>query len=137
MKKEDIPQDKGALGKFTREVSYAVDEQGNYITGLSEGWDVKIKALDVAWRDIEQKVNNARIKVQHHEASPILYYMELKLMNLQVLSDYTGFWQWQIKRHLKPKIFEKLSDKKLQRYANVFEVSVDDLKNVNWNEPGV
>ena len=52
MKKEDIPQDPSALRNITKEVSYAVDENGNYITELSTGWDVKIKALDVAWSDI-------------------------------------------------------------------------------------
>ncbi|HRP33845.1 MAG TPA: hypothetical protein PKV73_18235 [Agriterribacter sp.] len=137
MKKEDIPQDPGALQKFTREVSYAVDENGNYITALSAGWEVKTNALDVAWSDIERKVHSAREKVLRHEASPVLYYMELKLMNVQVLADYTGFWKWQIKRHFKPRVFEKLSPKKLQRYASVFDITVDELKNGNWNESGV
>jgi len=51
MKKEEIPQDDGALNKLTKEVVYAVDSSGNYSTELSTGWDVKIKALDVAWED--------------------------------------------------------------------------------------
>jgi hypothetical protein len=54
-------------------------------------------------------------------------------MDISLLSDYTGFWQWQIKRHLKPDVFKNLSDKKLQRYAEVFNVSVDDLKNMKVN----
>ncbi|HRQ50281.1 MAG TPA: hypothetical protein PLR74_07095, partial [Agriterribacter sp.] len=111
MKKEDIPQDPGALRHITREVSYAVDENGNYVTELSAGWDVKIKALDVAWSDIEKKVADARHKVLNREASPLLYFMELKLMDIQILSDYTGFWKWQVKRHLRPRVFEKLSVK--------------------------
>ncbi|HTN07536.1 hypothetical protein [Agriterribacter sp.] len=137
MKKEDIPQDPSALHNITKEVSYAVDENGNYVTELSTGWDVKIKALDVAWSDIEKKVANARQKVLNNEASPLLYFMELKLMDIQILSDYTGFWKWRIRRHLKPLVFEKLSAKKLQRYATAFDVTVEALKNVNWNETGV
>lgn len=131
MKREDIPQDPGALGRVTREVSYVVDENGNYTTGLSSGWDIKMKALDVAWDDIEKKVVDARQKVFNKEASPILYYMELKLMNIPILSGYTGFWQWQVKRHLKPLVFEKLSERKLQKYAAVFDITVEDLKNMD------
>lgn len=137
MKKEDIPQDPSALREFTKEVSYAVDESGKYTTELSTGWDVKIKALDVAWGDIEKKVISARQKVLNNEASPLLYFMELKLMDIEILSAYTGFWKWQVKRHLKPRGFEKLSAKKLQKYATAFDVTVDELKNVNLNETGV
>ncbi|MCO5241739.1 MAG: hypothetical protein M9904_16970 [Chitinophagaceae bacterium] len=137
MKQEDIPQDPGALQNFTKEVSYAVDKDGKYVTELSTGWEVKIKALDVAWNDIEKKVADARQKVLNNEASPLLYFMELKLMNIDILSAYTGFWKWQVKRHLKPRIFEKLSDQKLQRYATAFDVTVEDLKNRHWHESGV
>ncbi len=41
MKKEEIPQDLGALGKITGEIVYAVDESGKYTTELSNGWEVK------------------------------------------------------------------------------------------------
>jgi len=134
MKKEEIPQDDGALHKLTKELSYAVDEKGNYTTSLSSGWEVKTKALDVAWSDIEKRINDAKQKVLNGEASPLLYYMELKLMDPSIVSSYTGFWKWQIKRHLKPEVFKNLPDKKLQRYAEVFNVSVDDLKNMNVHE---
>lgn len=131
MKKEDVPQDLGALGKITKEVCYATDKSGKYVTELSRGWDVKITALDTAWNDIESRIAAARQKVLNGEASPLLVFMEHGLMDLAILAGYTGFWKWQIKRHLKPGVFNTLSDKKLQRYAEVFNVSVDDLKNMN------
>jgi len=129
MKKEEIPQDDGALHKLTKELSYAVDEKGNYTTSLSSGWEVKTKALDVAWSDIEKRINDAKQKVLNGEASPLLYYMELKLMDPSIVSSYTGFWKWQIKRHMRPAVFNRLSDHKIQRYAALFEVSTDELKN--------
>jgi hypothetical protein len=134
MKKEDTPQDLGALGKITKEVCYVVDESGNYVTDLSNGWEVKSKALDAAWQDIEQRVKTARQKVEKGESSPLLYYMEMKLMDVSILSAYTGFWKWRIKRHLKPGIFSKLSDATLQKYAEVFELSLEDLKNPKIHE---
>src|SRR6188768_1672318 len=134
MKKEDIPQDDGALNKLTKEVVYAVDSSGKYTTELSTGWDVKIKALDVAWNDIEQRIGDARQKVLNNEASPILYFIELRLMDIGVVSAYTGFWKWTVRQHLKPAIFKKLSEKKLKKYAEAFNISVEELKTMNVHE---
>jgi hypothetical protein len=134
MKKEEIPQDDGALNKLTKEVVYAVDNTGKYVTELSTGWEVKATALDVAWKDIEQRVEAARQKVINKEASPLLYFMELRLMDIGIVSAYTGFWKWTVKRHLKPAVFDKLSEKKLQQYATAFNISIADLKTMTTHE---
>lgn len=134
MKKEDVPQDLSSLGKITKEVCYATDDSGKYTTELSRGWDIKISALDTAWQDIKDRVALAREMVLNDKASPILFFMEKGLMDLGIVAAYTGFWKWQIKRHLKPAVFKKLSDKKLQRYAEIFNVSLEDLKSMNVHE---
>ena len=134
MKKEEVPQDKSALDNFTKEVCYALDDSGKYVTTLSTGWEVKTTALNMAWKDIEQRIQSVKEKVQRKEASPILFFMEARLMDLEITAAYTGFWQWQIKRHLKPDVFEKLSTNKLAKYAKAFNVSIDDLKTMRLNE---
>ena len=134
MKKEEIPQDDGALNKLTKEVVYAVDGLGNYSSELSTGWDVKTKALDAAWEDIAQRIENAKQKVLKNEASPILYFIELRLMDVGLVAAYTGFWKWTVKQHLKPATFNKLSPKKLQHYADAFNVTVAELKTMNVHE---
>jgi hypothetical protein len=137
MKKEEVPQDLGSLGKVTKEVCYATDDTGKYTTELSQGWEVKAGALDVAWQDIAERVAAAKAKVLRQEASPLLYFMELKLMDVGVLAGYTGFWKWQVRRHLRPAVFSKLPERKLRRYAEVFEVSVNDLNSLNVHEDRV
>lgn len=134
MRKKDVPQDLGALGKITKEISYATDEAGKYTVEQSVGWEVKKTALDTAWNDIEKRISLAKQKVQNKEASPILYFMEKKLMDIPILAGYTGFRKWQIKRHLKLSVFNKLPQEKLQRYANVFDVDTDTLKNITLDE---
>lgn len=134
MKKEDVPQDLGALGKVTKEVCYATDASGKYTTQLSNGWDVKATALDTAWDDVEERIATAKQKVLNNEASPILFFMEKTLMDVEILAGYTGFWQWQVKRHLKPDVFKGLPESKLQKYADVFNVSMADLKTMKFNE---
>lgn len=134
MKKENVPQDMSSLGKITKEVCYATDSSGKYVTELSSGWDVKINALDVAWKDVEERIAKARQQVLNGEASPLLFFMEYRLMDISILSDYTGFWKWQIKRHLKPEVFKSISDKKLQKYAEAFNVKAEDLKTMTVHE---
>ena len=134
MKKEEIPQDDGALNKLTKEVVYAIDSSGKYSTELSTGWEVKAKALDVAWEDIEKRIEDARQKVLRNEASPILYFMELWLMDIGIVAAYTGFWKWTIKKHLRAEAFKNLSEARLKKYAGAFNVSVEELKTMNVHE---
>jgi hypothetical protein len=134
MKKEEVPQDLGALGKITKEVCYVTDSSGKYVTELSKGWDVKSSALNVAWDDIKERVAAARQQVLNNEASPILFFMEYRLMDLNLLAEYTGYWKWQIKRHLKADVFKTLSEKKLKKYAEAFNVTVEDLKSMTVHD---
>ena len=134
MKKEDVPQDLSSLGKITKEVCFATDSSGKYITELSKGWEVKITALDVAWKDIEARVAAAKQKVLNNEASPVLFFMELRLMDPGIVAAYTGFWKWQIKRHLRPAVFNNLSASKLKRYATAFNINVEDLKTMKVHD---
>jgi len=134
MKKNEVPQDPSLLDNFTKEVCYAVDESGQYTTELSRGWEVKTSALGITWQDIEKRIESARQDVLEDKASPVLYFMELRIMDIDIVSAYTGFWKWTIRRHMKPAVFEKLSDKKLQRYASLFEVTIDELKKITVHE---
>lgn len=131
MKKEDLPQDPSALVGVTRDVCYVKDKDGKYTTDLSIGWDVKKQALDNAWEDINERVREAAAKVKSGEISPVFYFMEKKLMDISLLSGYTGFWKFTIKRHFKPSVFKSLSDSKLQVYAQAFDISLDELKKFN------
>jgi len=134
MKKEEVPQDLGALGKITGEICYAVDDTGKYTTTLSNGWEIKTSALDVAWKDVQERIEMAKQKVEKREASPILFFMELRVMDIPIVAAYTGFWKWQVKKHLKYDVFEKLSDSKLAKYASLFEVSAEELKSMKVHE---
>jgi len=134
MKKDEVPQDLSSLGKITKEVCYATDSEGKYVTELSSGWDVKITALDAAWGDIGKRIAAAKQQVLDGKASPILFFMEYRLMDVAILAGYTGFWQWQVKRHLKPGVFNTLPDHKLKKYAAAFNIKVEDLKTMTVHE---
>lgn len=130
MKKEEVPQDKGNLSnKNMKELVYATDEKGNYTTALSTGWEPKTIALSNSIEEISERVAIAKAQVENNKVSPIVYFMEYSRMDIGILSSYVGMWQWRVKRHFKPKVFAKLSDKILQKYAEAFDISIDELRN--------
>lgn len=128
MKKEELPQDSSALENFTREVCYVKNKDGKYETALSTGWNVKKEALDNAWNDVNERIEEARTTVAKGEKSPIAYFMELKLMDIPVLAGYTGIFPFLVKLHFRPAFFKMLSERKLKKYADAFEISVQELK---------
>ncbi|SCY58959.1 hypothetical protein [Flavobacterium caeni] len=130
MKKNEVPQDEGNLSKSNmKELVYATDENGNYTTELSSGWEPKTIALSNSLEDINERVAEALAKVKAGQASPIVYFMELNKMDMNILAGYVEMWKWRIKKHFKPKVFKGLSDRVLQRYADAFGISVLELKN--------
>ncbi len=133
MKKEEVPQDNGSLSKVAQEVCYAVDENGNYTTVQSSGWKVKSMALDESMRLIEERVEQTKKEIVAGKLSPIAYFMEVHRMDISILASYAGIHRWFVKRHFNPKRFRKLSDKTLKKYADVFEISVEELKNFTVN----
>ena len=130
MKKDEVPQDQGNLSSNSmKELVYATDENGNYTTALSSGWEPKTIALSNSIDEINERISEAKMQVEIGEVSPICYYMEVNKMDQEILASYVGLWKWRVKRHFKPAVFSKLNDKMLQKYADVFAISVAELKN--------
>lgn len=135
MKKNEVPQDKSNLESANlKELCYAVDENGEYTTVNSSGWDPKTIALANAIDEINARVAHAKDRVAKKQTSPIEYYMELHKMDINILASYVGIWKWRVKRHFKPSVFEKLPEKTLKKYADVFEISIDQLKNLEHGD---
>lgn len=129
MKKNEVPQDESNLSKSNmKELIYATDDEGNYTTALSSGWDPKTIALSNSLDDINERIAKAKEQVKNGKSSPIVYFMEVNKMDLNILSGYVDMWKWRIKKHFKPKVFDGLSDRVLQRYAEAFNISIADLK---------
>lgn len=132
MKKDEIPQDPGKLeDKNIRELCYVVDEEGKYSTGLSSGWEPKSIALDLTMESLNKEIEEAKQDVIKGKKSPIYYYMLLSKMDLGILSSYVERPKWIVKRHFSPRIFKKLKKSTLLKYAEVFEVDINEIKNFN------
>ncbi|ALU25624.1 MULTISPECIES: hypothetical protein [Myroides] len=129
MKESDVPQDKSSLKENDiKELCYAVNDDGEYVTALSSGWETKTIVQEATLSQIEERVNEARQQVIEGVYSPIVYYMEVNRMDMQTLCAYVSMWKWRVKRHFKPTVFNKLSNTILQRYADAFGITVAELK---------
>lgn len=132
MKREEVPQDKSNLESSNfRELCYALDENGQYTTEKSTGWEPKTVALSNAIEQINERIENAKKRVRAGETSAIEYYMELHKMDVGILASYVGLWKWQVKRHFRPSVFKKLGEKTLNRYTGVFEITIEELKDIS------
>lgn len=123
MKETEVPQDKEDLfeGK-TQELLYTVDEEGEYTTAKSKGWEVKNEMARQAWEAVKEEVEEALLLVKSGQRSPLYYYMKRELMDVGLLSQYTGMFSWRVKRHMLPKIFNRLSNKVLCRYCEALNI---------------
>ncbi len=129
MKKEEVPQDACKTYSGHKKLIYAVDEKGHYEGVKSSGWEVEGFATEMAVKALDNQLNKAKQDFIQGRVSPVAYYAPLFRFDLMSLAHATGFFQWQIKRHMKPSVFNSLSDKKLQKYSDVFNVTLQELKN--------
>lgn len=129
MKESEVPQDTSSLNQHEiKELCYAVNDEGEYVTTLSSGWETKTIVQTATLDLIQERIDEASHKVSIGESSPILYYMELNRMDMQTLCAYVDMWTWRVKRHLKPSVFKMLTNKVLKRYADAFDITIEELK---------
>lgn len=127
MRKTEVPQDRG-FSQGVEEIAYAVNEEGRYVLVQSRGWEPKTVANDQAWEVIGEAVAEAFRLMKAGKRSPIFYYMTRHMMGLNLLADYIGISRFRVWRHLRPGGFRRLTPDLLSRYADLFGVSVEQLR---------
>jgi len=126
MKQEDVPQKEG-ISKQWHRIAYATDQQGEYVLVKSDGCDSINTSNGQAWDVIEEHIQSIHQQVSESKLSTLAYHMAMHQMDVELLSQYSSFYKWQIKRHLKPKYFKQLTIQKIQQYADIFDISVNEL----------
>lgn len=131
MKVNEVPQDPRDFreGDKIKKVMYAVDKDGKYTSVNSAGWEAENLATKQAWDAVDEELAETAARVKAGELSPIAYYMQKCLMEPALLASYARKWQWQVKRHMKPAVFKKLSADMLATYARIFNITTEELVN--------
>lgn len=130
MNDKDVPQDDSTTYQGQKKLVYAVDDSGNYHGVKSSGWEVESFATQMAVDDLQEQTQDALIQARQGEVSPLAYHMLRLRFDISSLSQTTGFFQWQIKRHLTPKIFNKLPESKLNTYCDVMKLTIAELNSL-------
>jgi hypothetical protein len=130
---QEVPQDKKNFNQRevdVQKVLYVTDQEGNYTQTKSYGWESENLALEQAWEEIEIQLSAVQEEIKNSISSPIKFYMIKNRMDISILASYVGKWKWQVKRHCKASVFQKLSDGILLKYAKVFNITTEELKNL-------
>jgi hypothetical protein len=113
-----------------RELSYSYLENGKFEQKVGYHDEADRLILQQAWDLFQERIEDARKRVRAGEVSPVVYYMEKNLLDPLNLSMMAGISLWRVKWHLKPGVFKRLNEKTLQKYAEAFNITVEQLKNV-------
>src|SRR4051794_7161715 len=113
----DVPQEGNAALSGLRKAVYARDEHGHIVTVASKGWEVEEIVTQQAVDALKEQANAALARAKAGQSTSLEYWMYEKRMDITILAQSTGLWQWRVRRHLRPACFAKLSNKLLGKYA--------------------
>lgn len=127
MKVEQVPQDTNYTLGGHRKLVYARDADGRMVQVETTGWEVEEIVTDQAIHRLQALAEEARARVAAGHSAPLEYWMYARRMDIELLSQTTGLWQWRIRRHLRPAVFARLSPQILARYAEALGLTVETV----------
>jgi hypothetical protein len=131
MLESEVPQEGNVTLGGHRKALYARGADGKLQIVQSAGWEVEEIVTRQAVDDLNRLAEEARQRVIAGQTSALEYHMHKARMDLPMLAQTTGLWQWRIRRHFRPAVFARLSPALLERYASVMGVSSEQLKKVD------
>jgi hypothetical protein len=127
MREDEVPQDDSFYGGHKR-ACYAVDRDGRYVLATSRGWEPERIATAEALSALSEGLESVRRDVVAGRLSPLAYHMTAAQMTPRLLAKNAGLWTWRVRRHLRPRVFERLDRRTLTRYATCLNLSVESLR---------
>jgi hypothetical protein len=94
-------------------------------------WEKKFDACEIVMTKHSQELKAIRQQVLEGQLSPLAYHIQANLFDVKLLSSYTKIPKRLIKKHLKPENFNQLDEETLKKYAEVFEITIQDLKEIS------
>jgi hypothetical protein len=127
VKTGDVPQDATPALLGMGKALYAVGADGSYELVRSTGWEAEDIVLTQALDEVARHTHDALTRARAGATSPLEYHMYRSRMDVLVLAQTTGFFKWQVKRHLRADLFARLSERTRARYASALGLSLAQL----------
>lgn len=124
----DVPQDGNVTLEGHRKAVYARDATGKIVAVGCAGWEVEEIVTLQAVAVLREQALAAHARGSAGQSSPLEYWMYARRMDLPLLAQSTGIWQWRVRRHFRPEIFGRLGASLLARYAEALGITVEQLK---------
>ena len=128
MNVDAVPQEGNATLGSQRKAMYARAADGKMVIVASRGWEAEEIVTRHAVVVHETLAADARRRVEAGLTAPLEFWMYERRMDIALLAQSSGFWQWRVKRHLRPRTFVKLSGRQLARYATALGVTATALQ---------
>ncbi len=114
----DCPEQQLILYVEKEDGTYGPMQTGSYLTrNYIDDYFGKRQKLEAELKE----------KLAHGEISPIGYYMTLEDLTLAELASRVGISQRKARKHVEPDRFGEIPRDLLNRYADVFNVSTEEL----------
>lgn len=126
----EVPQEGNSTLDGHRKAVYARGADGKVRLVQSAGWEVEEIVTRQAVDDLLRLTEDARRRVAAGQTSALEYHMYRVRMDVPLLAQASGIWQWRIHRHFRPAVFARLSPALLARYADAMGLTVDQLQRV-------
>lgn len=126
----EVPQEGNVALGGHRKALYARGADGKMHIVQSTGWEVEEIVTLQAVDDLNRLADDARQRVAAGQTSALEYHMHKARMDVPLLAQVTGIWQWRIRRHFRPALFARLSPSLLARYADAMGLTVAQLTKV-------
>ena len=124
----EVPQEGNRTLGNHRKALYAKDADGRMVIVPSLGSEVdEIVTLQAVYR-LQGLAEGAKARVLAGTSAPLEFWMYARRMDVALLSQVSGIWQWRIRRHFNPQRFERLPSRILARYAEALGMTTDQLK---------
>ena len=123
----DVPQEGNRTLDGHHKALYAKGADGKLRLTQSAGWEVEEIVTRQAIDDLLRLTEDARLRVIAGLTSPLEYHMHRLRMDVSLLSQLTGLWQWRIRRHFQPAIFARLTPALISRYTEAMGLTPEQL----------
>jgi hypothetical protein len=115
---DQVPQEGNRTLGGHRKALYARDVDGRMVIVASRGSEVDETVTLQAVERLHAQAEDARRRALAGLTSPLEYWMYARRMDVALLAQVSGVWQWRIRRHFDPRRFARLSERQLARYGD-------------------
>lgn len=124
----EVPQEGNCTLGSHRKALYAKDAAGKLVIVPSRGSEVDETVTMQAVHRLHALAEDAKARVLAGKSAPLEYWMCARRMDVTLLSQISGIWQWRIRRHFNPQRFAQLSPRLLARYAEALGLTTAQLQ---------